>query len=70
MNFSHSAVFIHALGPQFNFPRGPAVELIMLRWLHFIFGTIWIGLLYFFNLIGFPTMKQLDRRCAAKCFRC
>ena len=54
MNFSHLACFLHALGPQFNFPQGPAVELIMLRWLHFIFGIIWIGLLYFFNLVGFP----------------
>ena len=37
MNFSHVAFFLHALRPQFNFPQGPAVELIMLRWLHFIF---------------------------------
>ena len=35
-------------------------ELMMLRWLHFIFGTIWIGLLYFFNLVGTPTMKSLE----------
>src|SRR5580658_1220619 len=68
MNFPHLAFFIHALGPQFNFPQGPAVELIMLRWLHFIFGIIWIGLLYFFNLVGFSTMKQLDGPVRAKIY--
>src|SRR5271163_2379431 len=56
MNFSHLALSIHTLGhalaPQFNFPQGSAVELIMLRWLQFIFGIIWIGLPYFFNLVG------------------
>ncbi len=35
-------------------------ELMALRWLHFIFGIIWIGLLYFFNLVGMPTMKALE----------
>jgi uncharacterized membrane protein len=68
MNSSHLAIFAHALGPQFNFPQGPAVELIMLRWLHFIFGIIWIGLLYFFNLVGFSTMKQLDAAVRGKVF--
>ena len=68
MNFSHVAFFLHALAPQFNFPQGPAIELIMLRWLHFIFGIIWIGLLYFFNLVGFPTMKQLDAAVRGKVF--
>lgn len=35
-------------------------ELMALRWLHVLFGIIWIGLLYFFNLVGMPTMKQLE----------
>jgi len=35
-------------------------ELMVLRWLHLIFGIIWIGLLYFFNLVGTPTMTQLE----------
>ena len=68
MNCSHLAFSIQTLAPQFNFPQGPAVELIMLRWLHFIFGIIWIGLLYFFNLVGFPTMKQLDAGVRGKVF--
>ncbi len=31
-----------------------------LRWLHFLFGITWIGLLYFFNLVNVPVMKALD----------
>src|ERR1700676_3718627 len=46
--------------PHLDFLRGAANELMMLRWLHFIFGIIWIGLLYFFNFVGTPTMKALE----------
>ena len=47
--------------PHFTFLSDPSAnELMALRWLHFIFGIIWIGLLYFFNLVGMPTMTQLD----------
>ncbi len=31
-----------------------------LRWLHFLAGIVWIGLLYFFNLVNVPLMKALD----------
>lgn len=34
--------------------------LFALRWLHFIFGIIWIGLLYFFNFINGSFTKTLD----------
>ena len=34
--------------------------LIWVRWLHFIGGITWIGLLYFFNLVNIPFMKELD----------
>src|SRR6266852_3584087 len=47
--------------PHFSFVANAAAnELMMLRWLHFIFGIIWIGLLYFFNLVGTPSMKALE----------
>src|SRR5438067_10936877 len=47
--------------PHFSFPAGAQVnEMIALRWLHIIFGIIWIGLLYFFNLVLTPAMKQCD----------
>ena len=34
--------------------------LFALRWLHFIFGITWIGLLYFFNFVNAPLGKVLD----------
>jgi len=33
---------------------------MMLRWVHFVAGITWIGLLYFFNLVNVPLMKELD----------
>src|ERR1700745_4359813 len=68
MSSSFLVMAAHAPGPQFNFPQGSATELILLRWLHFIFGIVWIGLLYFFNLVGFPAMKQLDAAVRGKVF--
>jgi uncharacterized membrane protein len=44
-----------------SFPHGGhATEEIILRWIHFIFGIIWIGLLYFFNLVSTPVSERLD----------
>jgi uncharacterized membrane protein len=68
-HLSHLALAIHTLQPHFSFPQsGGATEFIVLRWLHFIFGIIWIGLLYFFNLVGFFTMKQLEAPVRGKVF--
>lgn len=64
---SHLVASFISLIPHFSFPEGgPANEQIVLRWLHFVSGIIWIGLLYFFNLVGFATMKQLDAPVQAK----
>src|ERR1700686_858356 len=47
--------------PHFSLVANAAAnELMALRWLHFIFGIIWIGLLYFFNFVGTPAMKALE----------
>src|SRR5258707_33772 len=47
--------------PHFTLLANAAAnELMALRWLHFIFGIIWIGLLYFFNLVLTPSMKALE----------
>jgi uncharacterized membrane protein len=55
--------------PHFSFLRDAAAnELMVLRLLHFIFGIVWIGLLYFFNLVGMPTMTQLDPPVRVKVF--
>ncbi|MHB8484971.1 MAG: hypothetical protein ACYDCM_04440 [Candidatus Acidiferrales bacterium] len=57
----HSVAHFANLEPHFSFPQGAAAnEEIVLRWIHFVSGILWIGLLYFFNLIGAPTMKSLD----------
>jgi uncharacterized membrane protein len=59
----------HHLDPHFNFPRGGGItELIMLRWIHLVSGIIWIGLLYFFNLVGFATLGALEPPVRAKVF--
>jgi len=34
--------------------------LIGLRWIHFVAGITWIGLLYWFNLVNVPFQKFLD----------
>ena len=66
----HSVVFAYReLGGQISFPRDVLVnEQIVLRWIHFVAGITWVGLLYFFNLIGVPAMKQLEPAVRAKMF--
>jgi uncharacterized membrane protein len=39
---------------------GATLFLFGLRWIHFIFGIIWIGHLYFFNFVNGPLGKVLD----------
>jgi len=34
--------------------------LMLLRWVHLVAGITWVGLLYFFNLVNVPFMKELD----------
>lgn len=47
--------------PLIHFPDSAAVNGLMIaRWIHFLAGIIWIGLLYFFNLVGMPVMQQLE----------
>lgn len=44
-----------------RFPIGGGEpELIILRWIHLTAGITWVGLLYFFNLVNVPLMKDLD----------
>lgn len=52
-----------------SFPQGAVTnEEIALRWVHIVAGIIWIGLLYFFNLVGTPTMQQIEAPVRAKVF--
>ena len=56
-----SAALATFLGPQINFPRDFNTNFLMfVRWIHFLAGITWIGLLYFFNLVNVPVMKELD----------
>jgi len=42
---------------------------LILRWFHFLAGITWVGLLYFFNLVNVPFMKQLDASMKPKVFQ-
>ena len=65
----HAAILWQGVEPHFSFPHGAALtEQMALRWIHLVAGIIWIGLLYFFNLVGFPTMKQLDASVRGKVY--
>jgi uncharacterized membrane protein len=60
---------IAAWTPHFAFPEDASSnELMVLRWLHFVFGIMWIGLLYFFNLVWTPTLKKLEGGVRAKVY--
>lgn len=39
---------------------------MFLRWVHFVAGIIWVGLLYFFNLVNLPFLKSLDANTRGK----
>jgi uncharacterized membrane protein len=39
---------------------GKEAAQLILRWFHVIAGITWVGLLYFFNLVNVPFMKQVD----------
>jgi uncharacterized membrane protein len=44
------------------------LEQMLLRWIHFLAGITWIGLLYFFNLVNVPLMNELDPATKSKVF--
>lgn len=46
---------------MFQLPDDPTTWLqMLLRYIHFLAGITWIGLLYFFNLVNGAAMKALD----------
>src|SRR6266446_5566910 len=56
---THFAV-LGMLQGVFKAPNPDEISHIVLRWLHFVAGIAWIGLLYFFNLVNVPLQKKLD----------
>jgi len=54
---------------QVSFPQGGSItEQIVLRWLHFFAGILWLGLLYFFNVVWTPCMKELEAPSRSRAF--
>ena len=63
------ALTFPAWSPHFSFVENPvANEMLALRWLHLVFGIIWIGLLYFLNLVLTPAMKQVEPAARVKIY--
>jgi uncharacterized membrane protein len=57
------------LSPGISLPNDFQTNLLMLlRWIHLLAGVTWLGLLYFFNLVGTPLMKELDAPTKSKVF--
>ena len=44
----------------FKTPSAGEFAHILVRWIHFVAGITWIGLLYFFNLVNVPLQKVMD----------
>jgi uncharacterized membrane protein len=57
---AHLPVSLAMLDGVFKMPNGDELAHIILRWLHFVAGITWIGMLYFFNLVNVPLQKKLD----------
>ncbi|MFN2499221.1 MAG: urate hydroxylase PuuD [Pyrinomonadaceae bacterium] len=56
----HLPISLAMFQDVFHQPDSAALMRIILRWLHFVGGITWIGLLYFFNLINVPFQKGID----------
>ena len=57
---AHLPISLAMFQDIFNAPSGDELWRILLRWLHFVAGVTWIGLLYFFNVVNVPFQKGLD----------
>ena len=57
---AHLPISLAMFQDVFHAPDSAALARIILRWLHFVAGITWIGLLYFFNLVNVPFQKGID----------
>jgi len=57
---AHLPISLAMFDNVFHAPGNDELWRIILRWLHFVAGVTWIGLLYFFNLVNVPVQKGLD----------
>jgi uncharacterized membrane protein len=46
--------------PQLSFPGNEETAFIVMRFLHIVAGILWVGLLYFFNLVKAPALQLMD----------
>src|SRR5215510_10496491 len=44
----------------------PSLLNVLFRWSHIVFGIIWLGHLYFFNLVNVPFQGGLDKELKPK----
>lgn len=51
---------LFAARPQLLVQDANTNWLMFLRWVHLVAGVAWVGLLYFFNLVNVPLMRELD----------
>ena len=56
----HVPLFLSYIAPSIEFPGGEPAAMIVLRWIHLVAGILWVGLLYFFNLVNIPFLQELD----------
>lgn len=65
MTFTHlpALLLVQLLGVEF--PGGSQLFLMLLRWVHITAGIVWVGLLYYFNLVNIPFLKELDAKTRA-----
>jgi len=57
---AHLPISLAMFQDVFHAPDTTALARIVLRWLHFVAGITWIGMLYFFNLVNVPFQKGID----------
>jgi uncharacterized membrane protein len=57
---AHLPIGLALLDGVFQRPTTSEAVHILVRWLHFVAGITWIGMLYFFNLVNVPLQKKLD----------
>ncbi|MGZ4838085.1 MAG: urate hydroxylase PuuD [Terriglobales bacterium] len=63
----HIAPMMAAIQAHVSIPESGTVNALMLvRWVHFLAGITWVGLLYFFNLVNVPFQKEMDAATRAK----
>lgn len=60
VGFALTIVLVAGWVSVVGMPEGSSWVEQLLRWTHFLAGIMWIGLLYFFNLINAAFLKSLD----------